>query len=254
MRRTYAVLASVVAALLAITAIAWAQEEPTIQTFTAKVSGSPPINSGTSTRPGKHSITLKMHREKRSGAEVPVIRRDVMYLGKGLSVVTRGVPTCSQVRVQQTFGRGCPAGSQIGTGTVRGTVLNNVQLLRAKVFAGPGGNKLEIYVEGRQGEPNGEGGNNPATIQTTIEALISRPVGSYAKTFGVQIAFDVPPNLQEPLRNVFAHITDYTVAITKRLVLSKSCPSTRKWSARLESTRRDGGAKLIGKSTQACRP
>ena len=103
----------------------------------------------------------------------------------------------------------CPKGSKVGTGKAAGTALGLTENLTVTAYNGPGGNKLELLVDGA----------TPLQIHSVIEGILSSDSAPYAKKLSVH----VPDNLQQPAPGAYATLVQFDTTIN-RVVGKKKKP------------------------------
>lgn len=166
----------------------------------------------------------------------------IVAFDKNLVFSTSSFKSCSKTQVQSAP-QACPAGSKIGSGSAVASALGQTETLTVQAFNGPGGT-LEMLVRG----------SSPLQIDSVIEGKLKNASGA----FGKRLVVSIPQNLQTPVPNVYATLTDFTVTISnktskgKPYVGIKGC-TNRHLKFRSDLTYTDGTSKTAN-DTVACTP
>jgi hypothetical protein len=126
-------------------------------------------------------------------------KRAIIYFDKSFHFNGKAFKSCSKATLDASGPSACPAGSKVGTGNAQGVALGQTENLTVTPFNGPGGNKIELYVQG----------SAPLQINSTIEGVLHKASGQ----FGQKLVVDIPNNLQQPLSGVYATLTRFQTAI-----------------------------------------
>ena len=93
----------------------------------------------------------------------------------------------------------CPKGSKVGSGSATGIALGLTENLTVTAYNGPGGNKLELLVDGQ----------SPLQIHSVIEGKLqedTRPLRQEARRRD-------PGDLQQPAPGAYATLTDFKTSV-----------------------------------------
>ena len=134
----------------------------------------------------KANVTVTSSNPNNAGSVPPPSSTTTVFLPKGSVIFTKGFKTCSMNTLNSSGPSGCPAGSQVGSGSSTiGAVIGGQGLTENAVvtaFNGPpvgGKPALELYASG----------TTPIPAQLTIQGVVSRTPAPYA----YKIVFTVPP-------------------------------------------------------------
>jgi len=113
-------------------------------------------------------------------------------------------PSCSPRRIERAHGnvKACPAGSQIGSGTVkaRAIQIGVTATGRVTMFNGPRGRSITLNVQT----------SLPAYINRSFAAPLEQLHGRY----GEKLTIVDPPSLQQVLDGVWVAVKDFDVTVT----------------------------------------
>jgi hypothetical protein len=142
-----------------------------------------------------------------STAAPPATSEVDIFLPKALRTRGSQFPSCSTTTMASSAGlSACPAGSQIGTGSASGTALGLTEQLGVKVFNGPGGKSIILYLSGTT--PLSIGEPVVGSMGAPSSAVVSNPAD-----FSSELSFLVPDNLLHPIPGATVAVTHISVAI-----------------------------------------
>jgi hypothetical protein len=168
-------------------------------TISAKVS---PTKHGTKTKPKATQLVVKLATTPGPN-DAPFAASDtIVHLAKELSFNGKALKSCSSATILADETK-CPAGSRVGSGVAAGTALGLTENLTVKAYNGPGGNKLELLVDG----------STPLAIHSVIEGVLSSDSAPYGKKLSVH----VPDGLQQPAPGAYATLVQFDTTINKVL-------------------------------------
>jgi hypothetical protein len=164
-------------------------------TITGSVS---PTKHGSKKKPKKTKLVVKLATTPKDG-EPPFAAPDVVvHLGNELQFNGKALKQCSSSQILADNTK-CPKGSKVGFGKAAGVALGLTENLKVTAYNGPGGNKLELLVDGA----------SPLQIHSVIEGVLSSDSSPYGKKLSVH----VPDNLQQPAPGAFATLTQFDTTI-----------------------------------------
>ena len=166
-------------------------------TTTIKVTASPNAH-GTAKKPKKTKLVVKLSTTPNPSDPAFAADTTVVHLAKELKFNGKALKQCSSSQVLSDDSK-CPKGSRVGQGTASGSALGLTEPLTVKAYNGPGGNKLELLVDG----------STPLTIHAVIEGVLSSDKSPYGKKLSVNI----PPDLQQPAPGAYATLTEFDTTI-----------------------------------------
>jgi hypothetical protein len=209
-------LAALVA--LAVAAVAVAQTYPT-PAITFKASATP-TKAGTKKKPKKTKLrlTMTLTKEARATAE-----RITFLLPRNLVVSARGYKYCPATEIQAEGPSGCPAGSQVGTGTANAAFGPNLTPINFKVtLYTASANELTIYLE---------------AVGLPIKRAIRGIVSNAGTPYGKKLTIDIPEDLQKQL-GAYVYLTGLDATVNAKtakkgkkrynLLATNGCPADRK--------------------------
>ena len=222
MLRRVTLLALAVVAVVAIPASsAFAVNSP--QQFSASVT---PNKGGTKAKPTP--VTLKVRPyfgDISADAAAPFATQTANVFFPAESVFNgKYFPSCANAKVLSAA-NSCPANSKVGSGTAAGVALGLTENLKVTIYNGPGGNKVELLVDG----------TSPLAIHSVIEGKLSKVTGKY----GLKLSVPIPPDLQQPAPGAIATLTDFNTTLPVKFVkkgkkkipyLGASGCATGKWN------------------------
>ena len=201
-------------------------------TISASVS---PTKHGTKKKPKVTKLVVKLATTPNPADPAFAASDTIVHLGKQLSFNGKALKTCSASQVQADDTK-CPKGSRVGQGVAAGTALGLTENLTVKAYNGPGGNKLELLVDGQ----------SPLQIHSVIEGILSKDSGAY----GYKLSVHVPEALQQPAPGAYATLVQFDTTINRVLGSKKrpyvginSCPSSKKVNFGVDYVYTDGTTK-----------
>jgi hypothetical protein len=184
-----------VAALTALGAVGVAQAVTPTTTLKASVS---PSKKGTKKKPKNVKLSIELITQPKADEPGFATKSTVVHFDKNLVFGSKYLPSCSAAQVQADNTK-CKKGSKVGSGSAQGVSLGLAENLTVTAYNGPGGNKLELLVDGQQ----------PLQIHSVIEGKIVSDKGK----FGKKLVVAIPPALQQPAPGAFATLTDFKTAV-----------------------------------------
>ena len=192
-------LGGVVALCAALGVVGVASAVDATQTFEVKLLHT---KAGTKDKP-KSVGSLKVTTTTTPGPTSPagsfIVTNAVIYFDKNLVFNASAFKVCSTADPASIDSK-C-ASSKIGKGSAAGSALGVVEPLDVKAFNGPksgSGYKFYLHVFG----------TNPLTIDSVINAKLSKATGK----FGWKLNVPIPPDLQRP-SNVPATLTSFITTV-----------------------------------------
>jgi len=201
MPRRVILLALTVAAVLAVNASA-AFAVNSVQQFSASAS---PAKGGTKAKPTPVSLKVRPYFSDISAdAAAPFATQLATVFFPSESVFNgKYFPVCAKLKVLNSASS-CPSGSKVGKGTAAGTALGAIENLTVAIYNGPGGNTIELLVDG----------SSPLAIHSVIEGTLTKQTGK----FGYKLTVPIPSDLQQPAPQVFATLTDFNTTLPVKFV------------------------------------
>jgi hypothetical protein len=154
-----------------------------------------------------------------------------IHFDKNLVFGGKYMKSCSKSQVLADYTK-CPKGSKVGSGSATGTAVGATDHLQVLAFNGPGGNKIELWV------------NDNGTLKFT--AVIEGTLSSDSGVYGKKLVVPIPSQLQQPVPGVYATLTDFQTTVkgtgSKRrpFVGLKGCPSDKALKFGADFTYTDG--------------
>jgi hypothetical protein len=176
--------------VLAMAAVAFAQNPAPVVTVTAKAS---PSKAGTKKKPKAESVNLVINNSEESKTSAKKIE---ITFPKTLKLNTTGLPSCSAAKLN-TVGTAPCAKAKAGSGNAVANLNpdNPSKLFFKSTPFVAGKNKLAFYLQ----QTNGENGPvNDSGVQQALPATITK-----AGT-GQKITINIPANLQQPAPGTFS--------------------------------------------------
>lgn len=137
------------------------------------------------------------------GAELFTVQKAVILFPDRAGTNGRRFRSCSAAQLTRFHGAigRCPAGSKIGSGTIRAQALQLGITVPARValFNGPGGRSVTFNIQA----------TNPAAVNESIDAPLVQTSGRY----GERLTLVVPHSLQEIIPDVFVGLQTFDVTI-----------------------------------------
>ena len=157
-----------------------------------------PIAHGSKKKPKKTKLVVKLATTPKAGEPAFAAPDVVVHLGNELQFNGAALKQCSSSQVLADNTK-CPKGSKVGFGKAAGSALGLTENLTVTAYNGPGGNKLELLVDGA----------SPLQIHSVIEGVLSADSAPYGKKLSVH----VPDNLQQPAPGAYATLTQFDTTI-----------------------------------------
>jgi hypothetical protein len=161
-----------------------------------------PTKHGTKKKPKVTKLVVKLATTPNPNDPPFAASDTIVHLGKELVFNGKALKTCSASQVQADDTK-CPKGSKVGSGKAAGTALGLTENLTVTAYNGPGGNKLELLVDG----------STPLQIHSVIEGILSSDSAPYGKKLSVH----VPDNLQQPAPGAYATLVQFDTTINRVL-------------------------------------
>jgi hypothetical protein len=161
-----------------------------------------PTKHGTKKKPKGTKLVVKLATTPNPNDPPFAASDTIVHLGKELVFNGKALKTCSAAQVQADDTK-CPKGSKVGSGKAAGTALGLTENLTVTAYNGPGGNKLELLVDG----------STPLQIHSVIEGILSSDSAPYGKKLSVH----VPDSLQQPAPGAYATLVQFDTTINRIL-------------------------------------
>ena len=182
-------------AAAAIGAVGVAQAVTPTTALKASVS---PTKHGTKKKPRNVKLSIELITQPNPNDPPFATKSTVVHFDKSLKLGGKYLKSCTAGTVR-TNNTSCPKGSKVGTGSASGTALGLTEPLTVTAYNGPGGNKLELLVDG----------TTPLTIHDVIEGKLSADKGK----FGTKLVVVIPDTLQQPAPGAYATLTDFRTVV-----------------------------------------
>jgi hypothetical protein len=182
-------------AALAIGAVGAAQAVTPTTALKTSVS---PTKHGTKKKPRNVKLNIELITQPNPNDGPFATKTTVVHFDKNLKFGGKYVKTCSADKVRSN-NTACPKGSKVGTGSATGVALGLTENLTVTAYNGPGGNKIELLVDG----------TSPLTIHDVIEGKLQSDTGK----FGKKLVVAIPDTLQQPAPGAFATLTDFKTSV-----------------------------------------
>jgi hypothetical protein len=182
-------------AAAAIGAVGIAQAVTPTTAMKASVS---PTKKGTKTKPRNVKLNIELITTPNPNDPGFATKTTVVHFDKNLKFGGKYLKSCSADKVRSD-NTSCPTGSKVGSGSATGSALGLTENLTVTAYNGPGGNKLELLVDG----------TSPLTIHDVIEGKLLSDSGKFGKKLSVAI----PDSLQQPAPGAFATLTDFKTSV-----------------------------------------
>jgi hypothetical protein len=228
-------VALLVVAALSLTVAGTAYAVNATQGLKASVS---PSKHGTKTKPAGINLGIEtITQDPTSSGDQPFATTvAVIHFDKNLKFNGKHLKSCSNAQVESDNTK-CPAGSKVGSGTASGVALGATEHLTVTEYNGPGGNSIELLVDG----------SSPLQIHSTIEGKLTKDTGLY----GYKLTVPIPAGLQQPAPSVFATLTDFNTHTSgkakgtdkKPYIGLVGCPASKKLNFKGDFTYTDGTSK-----------
>jgi opacity protein-like surface antigen len=191
--RKLTLTAAVAAAAIGAVGVAQA-----VQPTTALKASVSPSKKGTVKKPKNAKLSIQLITQPKPGDASFATKSTVVHFDKNLKFGGKYLKSCTAAQVQAD-NTACPKGSQVGTGSATGTALGLAEQLTVTAYNGPGGNKLELLVDG----------SSPLTIHSVIEGKLAADKGK----FGSKLVVAIPESLQQPAPGAYATLTDFKTVV-----------------------------------------
>jgi hypothetical protein len=184
-----------VAAATAIGAVGAAQAVTPTTALKASVS---PSKKGTAKKPKNVKLSIELITQPKAGEPGFATKSTVVHFDKNLVFGSKYLKSCSasQVQIDNTK---CKSGSRVGSGSAQGVALGLTENLTVTAYNGPGGNKLELLVDGQA----------PLQIHSVIEGKLVADKGK----FGKKLVVAIPSQLQQPAPGAYATLEDFRTVV-----------------------------------------
>jgi len=157
-----------------------------------------PSKHGTKKKPKKTKLVVKLSTTPKPGDPAFAASDTIVHLGNELVFHGKALKTCSSSQVQSDDTK-CAKGSKVGSGKAVGVALGATENLTVTAYNGPGGNKLELLVDG----------SSPLPIHEVIEGVLSKDSAPY----GNKLTVKVPDHLQQPAPGAYATLEEFDTTI-----------------------------------------
>src|SRR5436190_5003737 len=186
------------AAIAAVSVIGAVGVAHAVTPTTALKASVTPSKKGTTKKPANVKLSVELITQPKPGEPAFATRSTVVHFDKTLKFGSKYLKTCSAAQVQADETK-CPRGSKVGGGSATGMALGLTEALTVKAYNGPGGNKLELLVDGQ----------SPLQIHSVIEGKLAKDSGAYVQKLIVAI----PANRQQPAPGAYATLTEFDTTI-----------------------------------------
>jgi len=190
--RRFVVIAVALVATLAVAAVAVAQYALPVTKLTASAT---PTKGGTKKKPKNGQLKVSFTVNKESNVTADQI---VFLLPKNAKVSGKGFRFCPATKINNEGASSCPKGSKVGRGTAQALVGPNKTAFNfaITIYAG---SKSEIAM----------------LLTGPITRALTGSIGNAGGNFGNKITVDVPPEIQQPIKGLYADITAVSATIGK---------------------------------------
>jgi hypothetical protein len=188
-------LMAVAAAVTALCVVGIAQAVTPTTAMKASVS---PSKKGTKKKPKNVKLNVELITQPKADEPAFATSSTIVHFDKNLKFGGKYLKSCSSTQVQNDETK-CPKGSKVGSGSATGTALGLTENLTVTAYNGPGGNKLELLVDG----------TSPLTIHSVIEGKLQKDSGLY----GQKLVVSIPAALQQPAPGAYATLTDFKTSV-----------------------------------------
>src|SRR3954451_5276947 len=218
--RKLMLLSAAVALVVAVPAIADTKFGQTTQTVQSKVT---PSKAGTTAKPKGASLFVRVATKNDDGSQPPVLSKTVLTFPKEWQFNGKAFPFCtkSQLNDQGMLAQCISKGAQVGTGSSTGQLGTAKPVFKIVAINGPGGNKIELYI---QGPP----------VNKALEGTLSGAKGKPKK-----LTVPIPPEIQQAVPGTFASIAEFSTTVKKSIKVkgktvnyfeTTGCPKNKKWT------------------------
>jgi hypothetical protein len=247
---------------LAVAAVALAQNPAPTADLTIKVT---PKKVGTKKKPRSGRLELSAETNRESKATASKIE---IWIPKGAKLSTKGLPACSNGKLNSEGAAACPAGSKAGSGEAD-ALLNPYASTPAPIkfivtaFAGGKLNAADAtanqYPSSMVGKEviNFHLKSNSPQVDQALAGVITKVGGN--RTYGQKLTINIAENLQQPAAGVFSALQRLETSVSLKkgnhmLMALSDCPSSRELQFQLQLTfvpNPTPPAKKTAKSTDA---
>jgi hypothetical protein len=189
---------TLMAAAAAVTALCVVGIAQAVTPTTAMKASVSPTKKGTKSKPKNVKLNVELITQPTPGEPAFATRSTVVHFDKNLKFGSKYLKSCSSSQVQADDTK-CPKGSKVGSGSATGSALGLTENLTVTAYNGPGGNKLELLVDGQ----------SPLQIHSVIEGKLQKDTGLY----GQKLVVAIPDNLQQPAPGAYATLTDFKTSV-----------------------------------------
>jgi hypothetical protein len=186
------------AAITAVSVIGAVGVAQAVSPTTALKASVTPSKKGTTKKPANVKLSVELITQPAPGDGPFATRSTVVHFDKNLKFGTKFLKSCSAAQVQADNTK-CAKGSKVGSGSATGVALGLTENLTVTAYNGPGGNKLELLVDGQ----------SPLQIHSVIEGKLQSDSGK----FGKKLVVAIPETLQQPAPGAFATLTDFKTTV-----------------------------------------
>jgi hypothetical protein len=203
-----------------------------------------PTKHGTKKKPKKVKLVVKLKTTPAAGEPAFAADTTVVHLAKELVFNGKALKSCASSQVQADDTK-CPKGSKVGQGTAAGVALGLTENLKVTAYNGPGGNKLELLVDGQ----------TPLQIHSVIEGLLQSDSGAYGK----KLVVNIPANLQQPAPGAYATLEEFDTTINavagkkKAPYVGLASCKTKKMAFGVDYTYKPDGTSKSTTTTASCK-
>jgi len=189
---------TLMAAAAAVTALCVVGIAQAVTPTTAMKASVSPTKKGTKSKPKNVKLNVELITQPKPGEPAFATRSTVVHFDKNLKFGSKYLKACSASQVQADNTK-CPTGSKVGSGSATGSALGLTENLTVTAYNGPGGNKLELLVDGQ----------SPLQIHSVIEGKLQKDTGLY----GQKLVVAIPETLQQPAPGAYATLTDFKTSV-----------------------------------------
>jgi hypothetical protein len=185
-------------AVAAVTALCVAGVAQAVTPTTAIKASVSPSTKGTAKKPKNVRLNIELVTQPKPGEPDFATKATVVHFDKSLKFGGKYLKSCSRAQVQADDTK-CAKASKVGGGSATGVALGLTENLTVTAYNGPGGNKLELLVDGQ----------SPLQIHSVIEGKLQKDTGLY----GQKLVVAIPDNLQQPAPGAYATLTDFKTSV-----------------------------------------
>jgi hypothetical protein len=186
--------------VLAITAVAVAQNPAPVVNVTAKLN---PSKAGTKKKPKSETLSLDISNSEESKSSAKRIEIDTP---KTLKLDTKGLKTCAASVLASQGPSACPAKSKAGVGEAVANLNpdNPAKLYFAVTTFVTGKNKLAFFLQ-QTDKPKSQGGQ---VLDSGVQQALPSTIKKTSK--GQRVTINIPPNLQQPAPGTYSALLSIT--------------------------------------------